>query len=293
MAGNETGLSKEAQEWDNLIRDVHEAERGVDDADSGPYELSDDVDDGFAARLHEFHFRATLMRLMETRGGKIVFAAIVLLFILLALAFIPNWGSDEENTTDGGGGAVPAVDQGGSGQPAAGAGGAVDEAVSGGEPSAQTPQDQAGGETEALPPSHAELAAQDPIPLTEGTWRFFADASEESALYDFAFEPTGRFYEDDAEHNEGAYEVAGSTVEMTLVRVATVTASDGTSERSADVAWNEWFTMTRVGNTMTGTWTGEQWRFGYDDGFVLGDIADRNAPGAVVFARPQRPDDPG
>lgn len=290
MAGNETGLSTEAQGWDDLIREVHKAERGGgDDPDAAP---SDDVDDDFAARQQEFNFRATLVRLSETRGGRIVFAAIVLLFVLLALAFIPNWGSDEENTPEGGG-AAPAVDQGG-GQPAAGGDATGDESVSGGgEPGAPATPELVDGATEARPPTHAELAAQDPIPLTEGTWRFFADASEQDLLYDFAFEPTGRFYEDDADHNEGAYEVAGPTVEMTLVRVDTMTASDGTSERTAEVAWQEWFTMTRVGNTMTGTWTGEQWRFDYDNGFVLGGVGDRGRPGAVVFARPQGPDDRG
>jgi hypothetical protein len=81
---------------------------------------------------------------------------------------------------------------------------------------------------------------------------------------------------------------------MTLVRVDTVTASNGVDDRSAEVAWNEWFTLTRSGNTMTGTWTGEVWTYSYDDGFVLtGEVRDRSLSGQVVFARPQRPDDPG
>ena len=150
--------------------------------------------------------------------------------------------------------------------------------------------EQASATEVADPPTHAELAIQEQIPLTEGTWRFFSDESEQSALYDFAFEPTSRFYESGAEHNEGAYDVSADTVEMTLVRVATVSASDGTSERSEEIAWNEWFSMTRVGNTMTGTWTREDWYFDYDDGLVFRGLSE---PQAGIFARPQRPDDAG
>lgn len=299
MATRDKGLSDEAQQWDDLIREVHQAEQGggdgPDSTPSEPYKPSYDVGDEYAVKAHGFRIDQAVKRLFATAGGKIVLAAIALLFILLALAYIPNWGSDEENTPSGSPDeAVAELDQldasrgdAAQGDPAEGDTTSAD--ATGGEPvpGAANP---AVIEDEVLPPTHAELAAQAPIPLTEGTWRFFADATEGHALYDFAFEPTGRFYEDDAEHNEGAYEVAATSVEMTLVRVDTVTASREGNERSQEIAWNEWFTMTRTGNTMTGTWDREAWIFSYEDGLVFRGMTD---PATEIFARPHRPDDVG
>ena len=68
----------------------------------------------------------------------------------------------------------------------------------------------------------------------------------------------------------------------------------GKGERIEAVSWTEWFEMTRVGNTMTGTWTGEGWKFSFEAGFALtGKEVDLNVLGRVVFARPERPEDPG
>lgn len=258
MDANEQPLSPEAQDLDDLIRDVHAAEQGRDAVEnvSGDNPLDEDATIG-----HDYRIRDAIGRLKETAGGRIVVGAIILLFILLALAFIPDWGTDDATPANGGAEVAP-------------------EAV---------PEDAVADGADR-PPTHEELAAQDPVPLTEGTWRFFADASETLALYDFAFEPTSRFYEDDAEHNEGAYEVTETTVEMTLVRVASMTASDGESDRVEEGAWTEWFTMTRSGNIMTGTWVRESWSFGYNDGFVLHGLTE---PETEIFARPQRPDDAG
>jgi hypothetical protein len=78
------------------------------------------------------------------------------------------------------------------------------------------------------------LAAQDPVELTEGPWRFFVTSAEESALYDFAFFDDGTFHESGATHNAGTYSVNGQTITMSLTRVDTGEASDGVNTRTDD-----------------------------------------------------------
>jgi hypothetical protein len=79
-----------------------------------------------------------------------------------------------------------------------------------------------------------ELAAQDPVELTEGPWRFFVTSAEESALYDFAFFDDGTFHESGATHNAGTYSVNGQTITMSLTRVDTGEASDAVNTRTDD-----------------------------------------------------------
>jgi hypothetical protein len=44
----------------------------------------------------------------------------------------------------------------------------------------------------------------------------------------------------------------------------------------------------------TGTWISEGWKFSFEAGFgVTGEVNDRSLPGQVVFARPERQEDPG
>ncbi len=125
------------------------------------------------------------------------------------------------------------------------------------------------------------------VDLTDGTWRFFLDDSETAALYDFAFAADGTFVEHGAAHNHGTYDVHGDLVTLDLTRAQTRTADDG---RSADLTWNETFTMTRTDNTMTGTWIKDNWRFSFEEGFVeLGQFE----PQSGIFARPERPEDVG
>ncbi|NND74171.1 MAG: hypothetical protein HKN44_04115 [Ilumatobacter sp.] len=279
MSTDPQELSPQAQDLDDLIRDVHRAEQGDDVG--GPHRPDPPDDDPEFRSVDRFvRVYRTISRFAATTGGRMLIAAITLLLILLALAFVPDWGTDEQYTapTDDDGAAPELVQDAGAPVEVATAPGTV------GDPGDAIVDGEAG------PPTPAELAAQEPTPLTDGTWRFFVDAGESSPLYDFAFEPTGRFFEDDAEHNEGAYDVAGATIEMTLVRVDTGTASDGANERSEEIAWTEWFTMTRTGNTMTGVWERESWIFSYDDGFVVRGV---DEVATEIFARPQRPDDAG
>ena len=129
------------------------------------------------------------------------------------------------------------------------------------------------------------------IPLSTGTWRVFADATEGHALYDFRFLDDGTFHESGAEHNAGTYAENGDAVELHLVRVYTATARDGDgNERTEEISWSEWFSFERDGNTLSGTWTKQEWVFGYRNGLIVRDPFELDT---VIFARPERPDDPG
>lgn len=156
-------------------------------------------------------------------------------------------------------------------------------------PDAPTPTGATGGDADAAAPDPGE-GTDEPttanvddtlVELTDGPWRFFRDDSEDAALYDFAFAADGTFVEDGAPHNHGTYDVDGDLVTLDLTRVQTMTADDG---RSAELTWNETFTMTRTGNSMTGTWIKDNWRFSFDEGFVaLGQFEPQNG----IFARPE------
>jgi hypothetical protein len=141
-------------------------------------------------------------------------------------------------------------------------------------------------------PSHEELQAQEPIPITDGPWRFFADASEESALYDIKFEEDGSCYvPGDQIVYGGSYTVSGNQIEIELYRRYMAESKNSEGDiRTQEVEWTEWFHMTRAGNTMTGYWEVEGWRFSYDDGLKWTGVSTN---GPDIFSRPERPEDPG
>jgi hypothetical protein len=141
-------------------------------------------------------------------------------------------------------------------------------------------------------PSHADLQAQDPIPITDGPWRFFGDDSEQNPLYDIKFEPDGTCYvPGDEIVYGGIYTIEGNQITIEIYRryLAESEDSEGNS-RNQIVEWTEWFKMIRVGNTMTGIWEVEGWRFSYDEGLVMTGV---RVNGDAIFSRPERPEDPG
>jgi hypothetical protein len=141
------------------------------------------------------------------------------------------------------------------------------------------------------PPAHEELEAQEDVELASVRWRFFRDPSEASPLYDFEFGEEGvcRVPGDTIIH-ACAYDVDGSSIEITINRSTEVTARNAAgAEWAAVVDWVEWFHMSRAGNALNGSWESEDWTFSYDDGLVR---TGRSTHWTEVFARPIRPDVP-
>lgn len=282
-------LSEEAEWWRNTVEDVHriETERAAGPRDEQlverPSEEGDAIEDheAFSARL------GRLLIYLRLRGARILAAALLLLIFFFALAFLSDWGTDgsvssnsnTETTAD-------ATQQ----LPASEAAAATlnpqpdSDPAAAGTPAPATPEEAPG------PPTHEELAAQDPIPLIQGPWRVFLTSEEAAPMYDFLFFDDGTFHESGADHNAGTYTEDAQTVILSLTRVDTGVASDGVNERVEEISWTETFTMTRTGNTMTGSWERESWVFSYNNGFVSKGMTE---PGPEVFVRPQRPDDPG
>jgi hypothetical protein len=275
MGERDGELSSEAQEWHDLIQEVHEHESSTQQSPPASHP-KDPI--GHWARL---------TALFMSKQGLVIIAAFALLMFLLALAFLPGFTGDDGSPDAATPAPAPAVAD----EETPAADPQPDEAEAGGvvadSAAADTPVESPGPTEE---PTHEDLAAQDPIPLTDGSWRFFGDATEAQALYDFVFLADGTFHESGAEHNHGTYTEDGTTVTMELTRVHTVSASDGVNERSEEIDWQEVFTMTRIGNTLDGDWTKEDWIFGYDDGLVRRGMLE---PFTGIFARPERPSDPG
>jgi hypothetical protein len=264
-------LSPDAQKIHDLFSEVHhELEQSDETQERSRDEPKLDTATGYESEEHFFRFLTSLKRLARTTGGKLAIAFTLLSF-LIVLAIIPSFfGGDDKS---------PPLNDGGD---------AAAELDLNGEAAAESDNGEAAAEAGAMP-THAELAAQEEVPLTEGSWRFFFDKSEGNPMYNFVFKPDGEFYEAGADHNNGFYAVDGATVRLALVRVMTVKgkASNG-SVVTEEVEWAEWFTMTRTGNTMTGDWEQEMWEWHPDDGFDLGDKSERED---ATFARPWHPDD--
>ncbi len=127
------------------------------------------------------------------------------------------------------------------------------------------------------PPSPEEFAAQDPIPLTDATWRFFEDDREEDHYYDLVFEQDGSCAaEGDETVYDGRYTVFGNDVDVELLAretVATVTAKG----RSGEVEYSILFAVERRGNTMRGTGV-------VDPRWVLGGYGGPQNKGRQVFS---------
>jgi hypothetical protein len=169
------------------------------------------------------------LRSIDVRLAGIISLAIAFVAFLIALAFYSEWRSDD-STPSGWSIDAPAavVEQSG-------------------------PDVMPADDFPAIP-THAELAAQDPVELTEGPWRFFLTSAEESAMYDLLFFDDGTFHETGATQNAGTYSENGQTVTMSLTRVGTGEASDGVNTRTEEISWSETSTLVRTGNTMTGVW---------------------------------------
>ena len=117
--------------------------------------------------------------------------------------------------------------------------------------------------------SFAELEAQEPIDITDGAWSFSREG-ESYVLYTMDFESDGTFdVRDDSGYvQDGTYIEDGDSVEIELFRRTTLEAEgDSGKKRTEDVEYYEWFHMTRVGNTMRGSWEGTDWEFSYERGF--------------------------
>lgn len=129
-----------------------------------------------------------------------------------------------------------------------------------------TPGNQ--GEAVADPPTPEELEAQEPIPLTDGPWRVFVDPSESGARWDVVFLAGGVCsIPGDPSVVSCTYVEDPPAVEITLDRHDAAEAQNADGDvRTGEVDWNEWFHMTRVGNTMYGPWEIESWIFSYDNG---------------------------
>jgi hypothetical protein len=179
-------------------------------------------------------------RSIDVRLAGIILSAIALVAFLIALAFYSEWRSDD-STPSGSSIDAPAavVEQSG-------------------------PDVMLADDVSAIP-THAEFAAQDPVELTEGPWRFFLTSAEESAMYDLLFFDDGTFHETGATHNAGTYR-EWPDVTMSLTRVGTGEASDGVNTRTEEISWSETSILVRTGDTMTGVWERESWQFSYDDG---------------------------
>ncbi|MDA3935258.1 MAG: hypothetical protein PF636_00120, partial [Actinomycetota bacterium] len=128
--------------------------------------------------------------------------------------------------------------------------------------------DGAAGPTDEPPvdaPSVAELEAQEPIDITDGPWSFSREG-QSYVLYTMDFESDGTFDvpDDSGFVQDGTYIVDGDSVEIELRRQKTYEAEGPQNDkRTEDVEWYEWFHMTRVGNTMRGSWEGTDWEFSY------------------------------
>lgn len=97
MTPNDDSLSEEAQEMDDLIREVHQLEQ----AETGEIRAPGEIGEQPHPIEQELNIGSSIDRLFATTGGKIIWAAVILLFVLLALAYIPGWGTDAETASGG------------------------------------------------------------------------------------------------------------------------------------------------------------------------------------------------
>lgn len=267
MTEKDLDLSPEAQEWHDLIKEVHTSEQPLD-VDGG-----DPVDDVQADVIQGFRFAS----LATSKSGTIILAALVLLCVLIALVVIPSFGTDEDTAEPQAAETADATDAG-----------SVDTDEAETADTARIDQEAAEAETDEEPGATADT----PVELTDGPWRFFSDASEVAPLYDFVFVGDGTFYEHGAaDTSQGTYTVTGDIISLALIRTAELSASNADGDERVEThSWNESFTMQRTGDMMTGDYQVESWTFSYDDGMKY------RGPGDVrtgISARPQQPDDQG
>lgn len=149
----------------------------------------------------------------------------------------------------------------------------------------EAPWESSGGDSAPVS-APGDSAAGDSVALTDGPWRFFFDSSEAKAMYDIKFEEDGTCsVPGDTVVYAGEYTVDGASVEIVLHRRSDNEAKDGLGGvRTETVDWDEWFHMTRAGDTMSGSWEVERWQLEYDEGLLWEGVEDS---GYVVFARPE------
>jgi hypothetical protein len=102
------------------------------------------------------------------------------------------------------------------------------------------------------PPSPDELAAEEPLPITDAVWRFFEDDTEANRYYDVVFEQDGSCgVLGDETIYDGRWAVFGTDLTVELSAREPVTQVAG-ADNPSTVEYTIVFAVRRAGNTMRG-----------------------------------------